>query len=393
MRQSSEIAARFLAIDTFLSRHQDFWRPRPFHGDSLPWTQQAPELAAWLTAKSLDWVDENEDRAAELPDCPELLSTLHAESHALCALPTLGGSEAPIQTRLNRGVPGRKLAQIHAFAQVALPRLNSPVICDWCGGKAHLSRTLAKLTGVQVHNYEQNAILCEHATSLAEAQGVQLHAHPVDVRRLGFRLPRDATLVALHACGDLSDLALATAHRDGLNTLMVAPCCHHKRRTRRYEGRSRLAQAQSALLELEESDLRLSTARVVVATQRMQRIRKNKMLYRAAYRRLIPGTFRAGPESWFTGSFSEFCGRISEREGHEVPAFDSVGLLAQAQEEVRLARAMGMVRAPFRRPLELWLNLDRARMMEEAGWTVELARFCSESVSPRDILIHARRGP
>ncbi len=393
MRQSSEIAARFRDIDAFLSRHRDFWRPRPFHGDPLLWTHGAPELAAWLSARSLDWVDANEDRAAELADCPEPLLALHRASQALCALPLLSTSEAPIQTRLNRGIPGRKLAQIRAFAQVALPRLHSPIVCDWCAGKAHLSRTLAKLTGVLVHSYEQNAALCAQAESLAQAQGVALNAHAVDVRGLAFRLPQEATLVGLHACGALTDIALATAHRDGLKALMVAPCCHHKRRSRHYQGRSRLAQEESALSSLQESDLRLSTARVVVATQRMQRIRTNKMLFRAAYRRLVPGTFRSGPESWFTASFAEFCARLSEREGHNLPAFDALGLLAQAQEEVRLARAMGMVRAPFRRPLELWLNLDRARMMEEAGWQVEIGRFCSESVSPRDILISAHRGP
>lgn len=390
MSGSSQIAERFLAVDAFLHAHQSFWQPRPFHGDALPWVDQAPDLAQWLKEQTQDWVDTNEDRAAFQPDCPPLLLGMHRDSEALCALPLMQGAEQALDLRLTRGIPGRKLAQIQAFAHVALPRLKTQVLADWCAGKAHLSRSLAKLNGAQVHSYERDPALCVQAESLAESQGVTLYAHPVDIRSTAFRLPSDACLVGLHACGELSDIALATAHRDGLKTLMLAPCCHHKRRSRRYSPRSGLGQ-RSKLGHLEESALRLSTARVVVATRRMQRIRANKMLYRVAYRSLVPGTFKSGPESWFSGSFSAFCEKISAREGHTLPQVNTETLLDQARAEVLLARAMGMVRAPFRRPLELWLNLDRALLLEQAGWTVEIGRFCPESVSPRDILIAATR--
>lgn len=390
MPGSSQIAERFLALDAFLHAHRSFWQPRPFHGDALPWVDQAPDLAQWLRGKSQDWMDANEDAAPLLPDCPAQLLSLHHAAQELCALPRLEGAEQRLDLRLTRGIPGRKLSQIQAFAQVAMPRLKAEVLADWCAGKAHLSRSLAKLNGAQVHSYERSAELCAQAQSLAQSQGVRLQAHVVDVCARAPMLPSGATLLGLHACGELSDIALSQAHSDGLSALMLAPCCHHKRRSRSYSPRSKLAQ-QSRLGRLEESALRLSTARVVVATRRMQRIRANKMLYRVAYRSLIPGTFKSGPESWFSASFEAFCERIAAREGHDLPAFDTEELLAKARAEVLLARAMGMVRAPFRRPIELWLNLDRARCLEEQGWTVEIGRFCSESTSPRDILIAATR--
>ncbi|MFT5583289.1 MAG: hypothetical protein ACI9VR_000867 [Cognaticolwellia sp.] len=392
MAKSSEIAARFLAIDAFLHTHRSFWQPRPFHGDPLPWTKQAPELAHWLRSKPQQWVDDNEDTAPLLPDCPPTLSELHRRAQTLCALPRLQGVEHPLDLRLTRGIPGRKLGQIQAFAQVALPRLRTPILADWCAGKAHLSRSLAKLSGAQVHSYERDAGLCAKAESLAQAQCVDLQAHVVDVCTHTPLLPDTATLVGLHACGELTDIALATAHREGLSALMLAPCCHHKRKSRSYVARSALGQRASQLLQLEESALRLSTARVVIATRRMRRIRANKMLYRVAYRHVVPGTFRSGPESWFTGDFNAFCVHLSEREGHVLPPFQAEQVLTQARAEVLLARAMGMVRAPFRRPIELWLNLDRALVLEEQGWSVEIGRFCSESISPRDILIAATRG-
>ncbi len=390
MSGSSQIAERFRAVDAFLDAHRSFWQPRPFHGDPLPWVDQAPDLAHWLRGKSQDWVDANEDRAALEPDCPPTLLGMHQQAQALCALPLLQGAEQPLDLRLTRGIPGRKLGQIQAFAQVAIPRLTTEVLADWCAGKAHLSRSLAKLSGAQVHSYERQAALCEKAESLASAQGVKLQAHLVDVRSQPPELPSNATLLGLHACGELSDIALSQAHEAGLPALMLAPCCHHKRQSRHYTPRSSLGN-QSLLGGLDESTLRLSTARVVIATRRMKRIRANKMLYRVAYRSLVPGTFKSGPESWFTHSFAAFCERISAREGHTLPPFDSEALLEKASAEVLLARALGMVRAPFRRPIELWLNLDRALFLEENGWSIEIGRFCAESVSPRDILIAATR--
>lgn len=390
MAGSSQIAERFLAIDAFLHAHRSFWQPRPFHGDPLPWVEQAPALAQWLQGKSQDWMDTNEDRAALQPDCPPTLLAMHQSSQSLCDLPLLTGSEQRLDLRLTRGIPGRKLSQIQAFAQVAVPRLHTQVLADWCAGKAHLSRSLAKLNGAQVHSYERSSELCAMAESLAKSQGVCLQAHVVDVRAHPPELPQGATLLGLHACGELSDIALSQASESGISTVMLAPCCHHKRQSRSYSPRSDLAK-RSHLGHLEESALRLSTARVVVATRRMQRIRANKMLYRAAYRSLVPGTFRSGPESWFSGSFEDFCGRISAREGHSLPAFEPQAVLASARAEVLRARALGMVRAPFRRPIELWLNLDRALFLEQQGWSVEIGRFCAESVSPRDILISATR--
>ena len=211
MSGSSQIAERFRAVDAFLDAHRSFWQPRPFHGDPLPWVDQAPDLAHWLRGKSQDWVDANEDRAALEPDCPPTLLGMHQQAQALCALPLLQGAEQPLDLRLTRGIPGRKLGQIQAFAQVAIPRLTTEVLADWCAGKAHLSRSLAKLSGAQVHSYERQAALCEKAESLASAQGVKLQAHLVDVRNQPPELPSNATLLGLHACGELSDCLLYTS--------------------------------------------------------------------------------------------------------------------------------------------------------------------------------------
>lgn len=389
MGQSSQIAAQFLAIDAFLYWHRGLWAPQPFHEPSPPWMEQFPELARALLA----WTPAQAQAAEADPQAqPAALRALHAESEALCVLPRFEGPAASPPARVTRGITGRKLTQVLAFCGVAAPRLQTPEVADWCAGKAHLSRTLAQATGAAVHSYEVDPALCLKAEALALAQKVRLQAHPTDLLQPPPALPAQATLIALHACGELSDRALDAAAQQALPALFVAPCCHHKRRSKHYAPRSRLATTQARLDGLCQNALRLSTARVLVATRRKQRIRENKMRFRVAYRSLIPGTFRSGPESWFTRDFGHFATQLSAREGHVLPPYDPPALLAQAQAEVERARALGVVRTPFRRPLELWLNLDRALALEEAGWQVRVGRFCSESVSPRDILISAHRG-
>ena len=52
---------------------------------------------------------------------------------------------------------------------------------------------------------------------------------------------------------------------------------------------------------------------------------------------------------------------------------------------------MELVRLLFRRPLEIWLALDRACFLEEQGYNVVMGSFCDKPITPRNLLIHAER--
>jgi hypothetical protein len=52
---------------------------------------------------------------------------------------------------------------------------------------------------------------------------------------------------------------------------------------------------------------------------------------------------------------------------------------------------MELVMHVFRRPLELWLVLDRALYLQEQGARVALGEFCAKHLTPRNIFIHAER--
>jgi hypothetical protein len=52
---------------------------------------------------------------------------------------------------------------------------------------------------------------------------------------------------------------------------------------------------------------------------------------------------------------------------------------------------MELVGHLFRRPLEVWLMLDRVLYLEEQGARVGLGTFCDKPVTPCNIVIDAER--
>jgi hypothetical protein len=55
-------------------------------------------------------------------------------------------------------------------------------------------------------------------------------------------------------------------------------------------------------------------------------------------------------------------------------------------------RNLELLRNLFRRPLELWLILDRALYLGERGYDVRVGTFCDSHITPRNLLIIAELG-
>jgi len=83
---------------------------------------------------------------------------------------------------------------------------------------------------------------------------------------------------------------------------------------------------------------------------------------------------------------------VAARKGLALPAaidFDAWERLGQRRfAEVT---ALDLPRQRFRRLLELWLVLDRALFLQEAGYAASIGTFCARDVSPRNLLLQARR--
>jgi len=70
---------------------------------------------------------------------------------------------------------------------------------------------------------------------------------------------------------------------------------------------------------------------------------------------------------------------------------DWPALEAHGWQRLAEVRNLELVRGLFRRPLELWLVLDRALFMVEQGYNVEVGSFCEPSLTPRNLMVLAER--
>lgn len=393
------LLARFTALDAFLTKHQALWKPRPFTHLRLPWEASYPELSAWLRGRSLDDA-ENAHNQPALLEAPEPFASLAALSLDLSAVAELPPHALEAAGhRLNVDVPGRKWQQIEAFAS-RLEFAEAPKHwLDWCSGKGHLGRRLLQ-TGQQLTCLEYDPALV--ASGQALSQRHHLHALHVeqDVLAPGAAslLKVDHTPVALHACGDLHVRLMQLASATGCKQLAIAPCCYNRISVSEYQALSSAGMRSDLQLSLE--DLSLPMNETVTAGARVRRQRDTSMARRLGFdllQRQLRGVDEylptpSLPSAWLDRSFADYCHHLAAlKELSTIGAHDWPALEATGWQRLAKVRNLELLRGLFRRPLELWLVLDRALFLSEQGYAVRLGTFCETPLTPRNFLILAER--
>ena len=385
-----------------ISAGERLWRPRPFLEPSLPWERDHPALSRWVRGRSDAELDRwGADPGAALASRPELRDTVR-RLQRLCSLPAATRPEkGPIPPSDPRAIPQQKRAQIHAFREAVQGRLpQGGTIVDWCGGKGHLGRTLAADVDGCVRVVERRIDLYEQSRTLAEAAAVKWDGVRGDARAplTGGSLAGASAAVALHACGELTDALMEGVLRHRVPRTWIAPCCPHRVPEREtYRPRSHAGRATG--LTLDGIGLRLATADDSGRSATRTGGRRHAMLWRLGLDHLlreasgVDAYHPPGPtvRGLLRRPFSEFCESVAERMGRPLPPDWSVErTLAHARERLHAVRALALVRSVFRRPIEIWLALDRALRLQEGGMTVHVSQLCSRGVTPRNVLIQAQ---
>lgn len=394
------LLARFTALDTFLTSHQALWKPRPFTHLQLPWEASYPELASWLRGRSLEEAENAHNQPAELLDAPEPFASLAALSLELSVVGELPAhSLEAAGHRLNVDVPGRKWQQIEAFASRLSFAAQPKHWLDWCSGKGHLGRRLLG-ADQQLTCLEFDPALV--ASGQALSQRHHLHALHVEqdvlAANTALLLNADHTPVALHACGDLHVRLMQLASAAGCRQLAIAPCCYN--RISRTEHQALSFAASGSALQLSLEDLSLPMNETVTAGARVRRQRDTSMARRLAFdllQRQVRGVDEylptpSLPSAWLDKPFADYCRDLAAlKELSTIGAPDWVALEAAGWQRLAEVRNLELLRGLFRRPLELWLNLDRALFLTEQGYVVRLGTFCETPLTPRNFLLLAER--
>lgn len=392
------LLARFLALDAFLTEHQGLWRPRPFTHLQLPWEAQHPALAQWLRRRSLAEAESSHNLPTELqaPAPFPQWAQLAAQLSAVDQLPA-GALHAP-SSRLNVDVPGRKWQQIEAFGS-ALQFAERPTHwLDWCAGKGHLGRRLLQ-PGQHLTCLEYDPALIAAGQALSDHHQMPARHHPQDVMAEDAvqQLRGEHTPVALHACGDLHVRLLQLASAAGCKHLAVAPCCYNRISSEQYQALS--APARASALRLSREDLGLPLSETVTAGLRVRLQRDTSMARRLGFdqlQRQLRGCDEylptpSLPSEWLHRSFADYCQHLAALKGLSTGEQDWVALEQHGWQRLAQVRNLELVRGLFRRPLEMWLVLDRALFLQENGYQAQVGRFCETALTPRNLMVLAER--
>lgn len=387
--------ARFQALDAFLIEHQGLWKPRPFTHRQLPWETEHPDLAQWLRQRSLTDAETSHNQPHDLL-APAPFPQLAAQARQLSAVDKLPAPPlAPARHRLNVDVPGRKWDQIEAFGAALQFKQVPTHWLDWCAGKGHLGRRLLQ-NGQALTCLEYDPALIAAGQALSDHHGLPVTHRLQDVMA-DVSINREHTPVALHACGDLHVRLLQLASTAGCQQLALAPCCFNRINADAYQPLSNAGRASR--LKLSIDDLGLPLSETVTAGKRVRLQRDTSMARRLGFDQLqreLRGVDEylptpSLPANWLEKPFADYCRELAHLKGLSTAEQDWTALEAYGWRRLAEVRNLELMRGLFRRPLEVWLVLDRALYLEENGYKVQVGTFCEPALTPRNLMVLAER--
>ncbi|WP_122054842.1 methyltransferase [Vibrio sp. Evd11] len=392
--------SRFTILDSFLLEHQVYWRSEPFHlcqTQQQPWVDVNRPLVDWLNSLSIENIQILKEQPQVL--IKELIRFLPeletANQNIQFDNSVLVGLDLPRGTA--DGIPGRKLQQIVAMGEASLEHHHGKEWLEWCSGKGFLGRILSQQSDQKVTSFEWQQSLCESGQKIADAQHldmsfVQGDAFSKEADRV-FNSNQHA--VALHACGDLHVELVKKSVSHGLPAVTISPCCYHLIRDENYQAMSSVA--KNSALTLSKSDLRIPLQETVTGGERVKRHRQLEMSYRLGFSQLLKGELGVDEyvpvpsikKSELSEGFESFCYWASEVKKLPLDSdIDFESYLVQGEALFWEMEKLSLVQQVFRRPLEIWLALDRTIYLQEQGYEASIEEFCERSITPRNLLIH-----
>ena len=391
------IEERLIQISTLLKETSLLWTSVPFVKKKQGWERQWPHWSEFLRSWSEAELELYEQCPEQHPNAPKDLIDLVDRLEELVHLRTFEHAELHDKNRQSWFIKKRKWNQVKQLSAILSP-IKSRGIIDWCGGKGHLGRNLAIWNDLSVHLLERQSQLCEQAKILAQEHRVALTAEAVDVFSTELELPSDCLLVSLHACGQLSERAMKVAVEQRLKEIAISPCCYHVHIEHHRKPLSQVGAAQE--VKLSRLTLMLPSFAEQFSSAVNRQRRRREMAYRQGLDLLLREhlkrkeyrSFRSIPTAWKDLTFEEFVRALQEREGFSLPEnWMEHSWEEQGWKRSREARSLGAIRNVFRRPIELWVVLDRALWLKEHSWEVEVGVWCSSELTPRNILLKGSR--
>ncbi|QYK02939.1 methyltransferase [Shewanella psychrotolerans] len=411
-------------LDQLLFASRSLWQVKAFDCEALPWEAEFPTLAklVWqISDDDIDAIDLDNARLVEtllpalqrdlahhsqeekekwlLSDSLSLLSSSSSivspdsdANKAFCGL------EEQLLGHFSAHIKGRKWQQITAFASAIAD--DQTEVLEWCAGKGHLGRLIAKVQQRNVISLEWQQTLCDNGQAFADKWALPQRFICSDAfsKQAGALLKPEQQAIALHACGDLHVALLRHASKANTASIAISPCCYHLINTECYQGMSEVG--KSSGLRLSRHDLQLPLQQSVIANDKAKKLRLQEVAWRLGFdclQRDVTGNNHYLPipsvkQSQLSGDFESFCFWAAAQKSVALPpVWSAEHYLTLGLARQRLTRRIDLVAHLFRESLEKWLLLDRVCFLQEAGYQVCLTEFCAATITPRNALILAKK--
>ncbi len=358
------------------------------------------EGRGWATFLSglspLDLERAETDAAAFLQNAggaPRSLRSFAAMASEVSRLERLGSEERFVPVR-ERFVKDRKSGQIEALVGI-LSGLAAEVgrVVDVGSGMGHLSRIASERWQRGALGLDWNERLLASATALAA--GTRAEYRVIDALDGPLPLRKEDLVLGLHACGEVTDVALKAAGAVGARVAFVS-CCLQKVRSGERRALSRLGADHNFVLSREVLGLSNLLGRAE-GIEVAQAISLEAREARHALRLML----EARGVATLPGEEMRGVNRRRARRGLPTLArevFAARGLVSPSDAE--LTRFEGTARVEFARmrrwavprtlvarAIECVVALDRAAFLEENGYSVRVVEAFSTALSPRNVAL------
>lgn len=331
---------------------------------------------------------------------PPTLDLLQATTLQLCTVPELAPAGEATR-RLRRLETPRKRAQVEALCRLTMPLVRSARrVVEVGSGHGHLAREVAAQIERPVVGLERDAAISARARRLSHWD--RLSFQEVDVLRDGIDLAEGDCALGLHACGELGD-ALVVGVAERAQSLALVGCCLQKQRA---EVRLPLNAARPGAADVALPKSLLGLSNFTPREQGVEATREENIAARErrhALHALL--TAHAGPLRFGAemdglnrraaqDDLSSMVARAFERRRLPIPSQDAVeeaGRTARALHD-RLRR-LSLPRIVLGRVLEMFIFIDRALYLDEAGFDVTIGTAFPKEISARNLTLLATRRP
>ncbi|WP_338863262.1 methyltransferase [Myxococcus stipitatus] len=359
-------------------------------------------------ARSLDEVGERRlDQGALVDVPPASLSALLRALEELTALPWHEGLH-PLSVTQRQGLSDKKTHELERVLSLLGPRTRFiRQAVDIGGGMGHLARLCARTFGWTFHSIDRDAALQDKGRRwLARTRpsggdtlcfiqasvedGLQPRIDPLFSGE-------DRVSIGLHTCGPLALTQIRKSQGAGI--VLNIGCCYDKLEVPRDYPVSGVGSAQPLLFT--PHALALTTRgrpwKTDAEFARMKRVYAWRFAFHLLSKRHFPeqGFVRAGdaPQRLYDGPFGVYAldrlARLGLDTGMTDAQLDAFEVSVRA--ETRELLLCHLLRDRFARALEVVLLLDRAMLLEELGFQVELLQLFDPRLSPRNLALIASR--